>query len=305
MQGFSIILKAKCPKEAVLPFYWGKEVVMKKIFIAMMLFGIVGTAQADEIFFEGFDDSSGIIISGNASYWGIAPLEGTSSIPSGFIGGGSQSGFIFYGSNGYDSTATMTINLPDLTGYKDLRLILSLAAPDGARWENTHRDSLIISGTSGVIDSFLPYLRGSPLRSQVYQTDLHYYFQDFEYVIDSSLESLTFNFASTAGNEVIGIDSVTIIGIPPDTEVKGDLSMWNFVIDMNTGNSQASSLNFNVEGLPEELWSPPRGFNYEGCKIQIVIPGAGADGGDLILYDTFDLEVKYKSPTIFGLNIVR
>ena len=232
-------------------------------------------------------------------------LRAPVSIPSGFIQGGSQSGNIFYGSNGYDSTATMTINLPDLTGYKDLRLIVSLAAPDSTRWENTHRDSLIISGTSGVIDSFLPYLRGSPLQSQVFLTDLHYYFQDFEYIIDSSLESLTFNFASTSGNEVIGIDSVTIAGIPPDTEVMGDLSRWNFVIDMNTGNSRASSLSFNVEGLPEKLWSPPRGFNYEGCKIQIVIPGAGIDGGDLILNDTFDLEVAFKSPSIFGLNIVR
>ena len=185
---------------------------MKKIFIIMMVFGIVGMAHADEIFFEGFDDSSGIIISGNASYWGIAPLEGTSSIPSGFIQGGSQSGNIFYGSNGYDSTATMTINLPDLSGYTDLRLIVSLAAPDSTRWENTHRDSLIISGTSGVIDSFLPYLRGSPLQSQVFLIELHYYFQDFEYIIDSSLESLTFNFASTSGNEVVGIDSVTITG---------------------------------------------------------------------------------------------
>ena len=279
---------------------------MKKLFIAMMLFGIVGTAQADEIFFEGFDDSSGIIISGNASYWGIAPLEGTSSIPSDFIQGGSQSGNIFYGSNGYDSTATMTINLPDLTGYTDLRLIVSLAAPDSTRWENTHRDSLIISGTSGVIDSFLPYLRGSPLQSQVFLIDLHYYFQDFEYIIDSSLESLTFNFASTSGNEVIGIDSVTIVGNPiPATEINGDLSRWNFVVDMNTNNSRASSLSFNVEGLPEELWSPPRGFIYEGCKMQIVIPGAGIDGGDLILNDTFDWEVKFKSPTIFGLHIVR
>jgi hypothetical protein len=58
---------------------------MKIIFIVVMLFGIVWIAQADEIFFEGFADYSGIIIIGNANYWGIAPLEGTSSIPSGFI----------------------------------------------------------------------------------------------------------------------------------------------------------------------------------------------------------------------------
>ena len=277
---------------------------MKKIFFVVMLFGIVGSAQADEIFFEGFDDSSGLIISGNASYWGIAPIEGTASLPSYFIQGGSQSGNIFYGANGYDSTATMTINLPDLSGYTDLELLLSLAAPDSTRWENTHRDSLIISGSSGVIDSFLPYLRGSPLRSQVYQTELHYYFQDFEYDIDNSLEFLTFNFASTAGNENVGIDSITISGNPVATEIKGDLSRWTFVIDMNTSNSRASSLIFNANGLPENLWSPSRGSIYKDCKIQILIPGAGINGGDLILNDTFDWKVKYKSPEIFGLDIV-
>ena len=198
-----------------------RRVEMRKISIVLILlmFGLLGAAQASDIFFEGFEDASGIIISGNASYWGIAPLSGTDTYPSYFIQGGSQSGNIFYGSNGYDSTATMTINLPDLTGYSDLRLIVSLAAPDGTRWESTHRDSLVILGTSGVIDSFLPYLQGSPLRSQVTPTELHYDFQDFEYIIDNSMESIIFTFASTSGNEVVGIDSVTIVGTP-----RGDLN---------------------------------------------------------------------------------
>jgi hypothetical protein len=150
-----------------------------------------------------------------AAYWGIAPLSGTPSIPSYFVQGGNQSGNIFYGSFAKDQEpypATMTISLPDLTGYTDLLLSVSLAAPDGTRWESSHRDSLVISGTAGMIDSFLPLSRGSPLRSQLWSIDLHYEFQDFTYLIDNDLTSLTFAFASTDYDEVIGIDSVSITG---------------------------------------------------------------------------------------------
>jgi len=108
----------------------------------------------------------------------------------------------------------MTISLPDLAEYTNLQLSVALAAPDGTRWESTNRDSLIISGTTGLIDSFLPVSRGAPLRSQVWSIDLHYEFQDFSYVIDNSMTLLTFAFVSTAYNEVIGIDSVSITGTP-------------------------------------------------------------------------------------------
>jgi hypothetical protein len=174
------------------------------------------SATETTVFFEGFEDSSGFTVGGgSAAYWGVAPLSGTPSIPSLFVQGGSQSGNIFYGSFAKESDApasTMTITLPDLTGYTDLQLIVALAAPDGTRWESSHRDSLFISGTTGLIDSFLPAIRGAPLTSQVHSVDLHYQFQDFEYAIDSSLNSLTFTFASTAYDEVIGIDSVRITG---------------------------------------------------------------------------------------------
>jgi hypothetical protein len=106
----------------------------------------------------------------------------------------------------------MTISLPDLTWYTDLQLTVALAATEGNRWENTHRDSLIISGNTGVIDSFMPYGYSSPLQSQVYSTDLLWTFQDYQYPLDSSLTSLTFEFASTAYVEVVGIDSVKITG---------------------------------------------------------------------------------------------
>ena len=68
----------------------------------------------------------------------------------------------------------------------------------------------------------MPYLQGSPLRSQVTPTELHYDFQDFEYIIDS-MESIIFTFASTSDNEVVGIDSVTIVGTPRgDSDGGGD-----------------------------------------------------------------------------------
>jgi len=120
----------------------------------------INSARADLVLFEGFEDSSGFTIGGGgAAYWGVAPLSGTPSIPSYFVQGGSQSGNIFYGSfaKEYQDSppATMTISLPDLTWYTDLLLTVALAAPDGTQWESTHRDSLIISGTTGLIDSFL------------------------------------------------------------------------------------------------------------------------------------------------------
>jgi hypothetical protein len=70
----------------------------------------------------------------------------------------------------------------------------------------------LITGTTGTIDGFLPEIRDAPLTSQVYSADLHYEFQDFSYPIESGLESLTFTFASTSGDEVVGIDSVRITG---------------------------------------------------------------------------------------------
>jgi hypothetical protein len=187
------------------------------ILAIVLLFFTTESVQAGIIFFEGFEDSSGFTIGGGgAAYWGIAPISGTPSIPSYFVQGGSQSGNIFYGSFAKEyqdaPPATMTISIPDLTGYTDLLLSVSLAAPDGTRWESSHRDSLVISGTTGVIDSFLPISRGSPLRSQVWSIDLHYEFQDFKYLIENDLTSLTFAFASTDYDEVIGIDSVSITG---------------------------------------------------------------------------------------------
>jgi hypothetical protein len=50
--------------------------------------------------------------------------------------------------------------------------------------------------------------------SNVHSTALGHQFQDFNYTIDSSLKSLTFAFASSAGVEVVGIDSVKITGDP-------------------------------------------------------------------------------------------
>jgi hypothetical protein len=121
--------------------------------------------------------------------------------------------------------------LPDFTGYTDLQLTVALAASEGI-WEPTHRDSLhIIGGTTtippfidnpgggappppGAIDSFLPVTYPDSLRSSVYSTALSHEFHDFTYPIAGNLKSLTFAFASTAGVENVGIDSVTISGNP-------------------------------------------------------------------------------------------
>jgi len=216
-----------------------------RIFIPLVLFALLilvsAPANADTILSVGFENSAGFNVGGGYAqlwtYWGIAPLSGTASVPSNFVQGGGQSGNIFYGSyaKAYQGApaATMTISLPDLSGYTNLQLIVALAAPDGTRWENTHRDSLhIIGGTSisplivdcsiaagclpvtGAIDSFLPAGYGAPLHSQFYSIDLHPQFQDFQYNIDGGLKSLTFAFASTDYDEVIGIDSVRITGDP-------------------------------------------------------------------------------------------
>ena len=195
---------------------------MKKLltFICIILFAFLLTrvAQAEIILFEDFEDLDGFSIGGGpASYWGLAPLEGTVSIPSNFITGGSQSGNIFYGSLGKggatDPAPDMTINLPDLTGYTNLQLTVALAAPE-VYWEISHRDRLEINGDSEVIDLFRPTSAISDLISRVSGRSLLYEFQDHTYPISQSLSSITFVFASTANAEVVGIDSVTITGTP-------------------------------------------------------------------------------------------
>ena len=200
-----------------------------------LVLAITGTAHAAILLFEDFEDSSGFTVNdGFALYWGIAPLGGTAALPSYFQQGGSQSGAIFYGSWAEPGSVakTLTIALPDLSGYTNLMLTVALAAPDQDRWENTHRDSLhILGGTeisppvvpcttagclpvANAIDSFVPTGRPGNLQSLYSSIQLQPQFQDFEYAIDSSLRSLTFAFASSAGDEVVGIDSVTITGDP-------------------------------------------------------------------------------------------
>jgi hypothetical protein len=213
---------------------------MKKLFMFLcavtFLFAIAGMAHAELILSEDFENSSGFTTGGGwAAYWGVAPLSGTALIPSQFVQGGNQNGMIFYGSfareYGGAPAATMTIGLPDLSGYTNLQLTVSLAAPEMI-WEDSQRDSLhIIGGTAispplvecnaagclpvpGAIDSFLPYPRPGSLRSQMYSNDLTLVFQDYGYTIDGSLKSLTFAFASTDYPEMVGIDSVRITGDP-------------------------------------------------------------------------------------------
>jgi hypothetical protein len=210
---------------------------MKKLvvtlYVLFVVFAMVGPVKANIILLENFDNSSGFTISGgSAAHWGISPLTGTT-----FTQGGSQDGNIFYGSfakdyfdASYDPSlqSLMTISIPDLTGYTNLTLTVSLAAAEGI-WEPTHRDSLhIINGiaggdctygagcmpVTGAIDSFLPSSYPDFLRSTVHPIALGFQFQDIEYTIDSSLESLTFAFSSTDYPEIIGIDSVKISGDP-------------------------------------------------------------------------------------------
>ena len=174
---------------------------------------LAAAAQADVHYFaENFEDIDGLVIEGNASYWGIAPVIGTEAYPSPFSAGGRQSGKIWYGVNGYDSTARMTIALPEMAGCDILELSVALAAPGHMTWESTHRDSLHLWCETGPIDSFLPTLRGSPLRSGLHGIDLSPVFQEFRYTLPHGIRSLTFAFASTALNEVIGIDSLCVTG---------------------------------------------------------------------------------------------
>ena len=200
---------------------------MKKILvflsIVLSFFFITKTVQAETILFEGFEDSSGFTIGGGpATYWGIAPLGGTASLPSYFVQGGSQSGNIFYGSRGKggpsDPAPTMTVSLPSLTNYTNLQMIVSLAAPDctiSTCWEITHRDRLVITDSNGEVDKFRPLGNASPLVSLYGSGTLHYAFADFSYPIaDNTVSSFTFEFASTANDEVVGIDSLIILGDP-------------------------------------------------------------------------------------------
>lgn len=165
-----------------------------------------------------FEDYDGFTIGGApAQYWDVAPIGGVGFAPSHFAYGGSQAGSIFFGSFAKsavaDGPATMTISLPDLSKYSNVTLTVALAAPDGSmatNWEITHRDSLRITTDQGPVDSFLPISSVSPLRSTVYGTDLHYYFVDYAYVIPSTARSITFAFASTDYDEVVGIDTVHV-----------------------------------------------------------------------------------------------
>ena len=244
-----------------------KKICVTLFAVVFFLLTITGIVHAEVVLFEDFEDSSGFTIGGGYShYWDIAPLGGAPSMPcpSFFVQGGSQSGMIFFGSFAKEyigsPAPTMAITLPDLTGYTNLKLTVSLAAPDGTRpeygtrFECTHRDSLhIIKGTPTIvdcsnagcmpvtdaIDSFLPVCYSSALQSQVYPgTYLHYQFQDFTYDIDSSLTSITFAFASTDYDEVIGIDSVTITGDP---------AVIPITIDIKPG-SDPNSINFKSQG---------------------------------------------------------
>ena len=200
-----------------------KKTTLLVIICSILAFAMPGKVKAETILYEDFEDNTGFTIGGGYShYWDIAPLEGTVSIPSNFEQGGSQSGKIFYGSfakgGSADPAPTMSVNLPDLTGYSNLKLIVSLAAPDctvGTCWEISHRDRLVITASSGEIDRFLPISGVSPLVSQYNSSILHYEFQDFEYpIVDNTINSITFEFASTAYDEVVGIDSVMIYGEP-------------------------------------------------------------------------------------------
>lgn len=187
-------------------------------FALLSVFLFTDVVKAETILFEDFEDTDGYTIGGGpAGYWDIASLSGTPLVPSHFITGGNQSGNIFYGSRGKSSepAPTMTIALPELSEYENLKVTVSLAAPDGTlstNWEINHRDKLEITGDGELIDLFLPISGKSALWSTVSDRSLHYDFQNHEYIIDASLSSLTFTFASTADDEVIGIDSLILSG---------------------------------------------------------------------------------------------
>lgn len=215
---------------------------MKKvlIFILVMLsfFVFKGTVKAETLLFEDFEDNDGFTIGGGpATYWGIAPLGGTASLPSYFVQGGSQSGNIFYGSRGKggpsDPAPTMTVTLPDFSGYTNLQMIVSLAAPDctiSTCWEISHRDRLVITDSNGEIDRFRPLNNHSPLVSLYSSGTLYYTFADFNYLItDNTVSSFTFEFASTANDEVVGIDSFQILGDPTSPTDKDECKNGGWV----------------------------------------------------------------------------
>lgn len=199
---------------------------MKKIFIALLSFGLfmIGTndVRAETLSQVDFEDASGYVVgSGPANYWGLAALEGTAGHPSFYTTGGSQSGNIFYGYYGKggssDPAPTITIPLPDLSNFENLQLSVSVAAPDctvSTCWEITHRDRFVIYSDLEEIDRFLPTSGVSALKSvNDPSRTLHYQFQDLTYQLsDNSLRSVTFEFASSADDETIGIDSVMITG---------------------------------------------------------------------------------------------
>ena len=217
---------------------------MKRAPLAMfviLLLAETGVARAGTILLVDFSSSAGFTIGSPTAYgyWGLAPLGGTTAISSGFVQGGSQSGDIFFGSWGENELSppegstdwwvpvTITIDVPDLTRYIDLQLTVSLAASDetqGVLWEKSHRDSLIIWGTTGAatheIDRFRPISGssveyGSRLYSGEFGTSLGVTFQDYVYDIKPNLHgmnSLTFGFASSDWPEKIGIDSIRITG---------------------------------------------------------------------------------------------
>ena len=243
------------------------------LFAMVLVFSQIGMAKSDVILFEDFEDSSGFTPAGCVprGYWGIAPLEGTTTpnLPSYFSQGySSQDGNIFYGSyakrNSSSHAATMTIVLPDLSGYTNLELTVALAASERVEtqrgiFEPTHRDSLRIIGLTttsppdvacwqnqgcqsvpGEIDSFLPITYPDHLVSNVhYPIGLGHEFQDFTYPIDSSLKSLTFAFASTDYPEKVGIDSVIITG---------DLLVIPIALDIKPG-SCPNPINVKSKGV--------------------------------------------------------
>jgi hypothetical protein len=167
-----------------------------------------------------FEDRSEFSTGGGfCQYWDIAPLEGPLRIPSQFEEGGSQRGKIFFGSFGKgfenDDSPCLIIDLPDMSDYSEVFFTVSLGATDGTKgacFEIYHRDSLIISSTDRIIDRFLPVSDESSLWSETQSAELHYKFADFTYGIDNRETSITFTFASTDFDEVIGIDSFRLYG---------------------------------------------------------------------------------------------
>ncbi len=250
-------------------------------------------AKSEVILFEDFEDSSNLILAGCVpAYWDIAPLHGSVSIPSSFLqGSSSQSGNIFYGSfakeNAGSPAATMTIILPDLSGYTNLKLTVTLASAGGLRWEPTHRDSLRIIGSTtiyppyvdcsmsagcqsvtGEIDIFLPILYPDYLWNIVHSTFLGPEFQDFMYTIDSSLKSLTFAFASTDYVEVIGIDSVKITG---DHVIITEL----INIDIKPG-SYTNCMNINGHGIIPVAILGGEDFDVNNINIESLLLNGSA-----------------------------